>query len=72
MRKHLQHHPIDPETGEYGIRRDWHYEDHAARMFDIPYAKVANVHNEMMLTHLITDRMGDDGFVNLWIPGMGE
>lgn len=63
MRKHLQHHPIDPETGEYRIRRDWHYEDHAAHLFGVPYANVGGIHNEMMLVHLVTDWMGDDAFV---------
>lgn len=63
MRKHLQHHPIDPETGDYRFRRDWHYSDRAARLFDIPYANVAGIHNEMMLVHLITDWMGDDALV---------
>ncbi len=63
MRKHLQHHPIDPETGEHRIRRDWHYEDHAARLFGIPLANVGGIHNEMMLVHAVTDWMGDDAFV---------
>jgi acyl dehydratase len=63
MRNHLQHHPVDPETGEHRFRRDWHYEDHAARLFGVPYANVGGIHNEMMLVHLVTDWMGDDGFV---------
>ncbi|MES3022838.1 MAG: MaoC family dehydratase N-terminal domain-containing protein [Pseudomonadota bacterium] len=63
MRNHLQHHPVDPETGEHRFRRDWHYEDHAARMFGVPYANVPGIHNEMMLVHTITDWMGDDAFV---------
>ncbi|MDA8124977.1 MAG: MaoC family dehydratase N-terminal domain-containing protein [Deltaproteobacteria bacterium] len=63
MRKHLSHHPIDPETGEYRIRRDWHYDDKAALQYDIPYANAAGIHNEMMLVHLVTDWMGDDAFV---------
>ena len=63
MKNHLQHHPIDPETGEYRFRRDWHYQDEAARLFDTPYANVAGIHNEMMLVHIVTDWMGDDGFV---------
>ncbi|HOR00723.1 MAG TPA: MaoC family dehydratase N-terminal domain-containing protein [Anaerolineae bacterium] len=65
MRKHLQHHPIDPETGEYRFRRDWHYEDHAARLFGVPYANVGGIHNEMMLVHGVTDWMGDDAFVKV-------
>ena len=63
MRKHLQHHPIDSETGEYRFRRDWHYEDHAARLMGFPYANAAGIHNEMMLVHAVTDWMGDDAFV---------
>jgi acyl dehydratase len=63
MRKHLQHHPIDPETGEHRVRRDWHYEDHAARLFGVPLANVGGIHNEMMLVHAVTDWMGDDAFV---------
>jgi hypothetical protein len=63
MRNHLHHHPQDPETGEHRFRRDWHYDDHAAQMFGAPYANVAGIHNEMMLVHLVTDWMGDDGFV---------
>jgi acyl dehydratase len=63
MRKHLQHHPIDPETGEYRVRRDWHYEDLCARLMGFPMANSAGIHNEMMLVHLITDWMGDDGWV---------
>jgi acyl dehydratase len=63
MRNHLSHHPIDPETGEYRIRRDWHYDDKAALQYDIPYANTPGIHNEMMLVHLVTDWMGDDAFV---------
>jgi len=63
MREHLQHHPIDPETGEYRFRRDWHYEDLAARLMGFPFANAAGIHNEMMLVHAVTDWMGDDAFV---------
>jgi hypothetical protein len=49
MRKYLQHYPIDPETGECRVRRDWDYSDRAAHLIDIPYVNVANIHNEMML-----------------------
>lgn len=63
MREHLAHHPQDPETGEHRIRRDWHYDDNAARLFGVPYANVGGIHNEMMLVHAVTDWMGDDGFV---------
>jgi acyl dehydratase len=63
MRNHLATHPKDPETGEHRFRRDWHYEDHAARLFGAPFANAGGIHNEMMLVHMITDWMGDDGFV---------
>lgn len=63
MREHLQHHPIDPDTGEHILRRDWHYTDHAANIFGYPYANSAGIQNEMMLVHGITDWMGDDAFV---------
>lgn len=63
MKNHLQHHPIDPETGEYRLRRDWHYCDDAAHLFGVPYANAGGIHNEMMLVHAVTDWMGDDGFV---------
>ena len=32
-------------------------------MFGAPYANVGGIHNEMMLVHLMTNWMGDDGFV---------
>jgi hypothetical protein len=63
MRKHLQTHPIDPETGEHRFRRDWHYSDRAAQMFGSPLANAGGIHNEMMLVQSVTDWMGDDGFV---------
>jgi acyl dehydratase len=63
MRNHLQTHPIDSETGEHRFRRDWHYSDRAAQMFGSPLANAGGIHNEMMLMHIVTDWMGDDGFV---------
>lgn len=63
MREHLQDHPIDPDTGEHRFIRDWHYEDHIAQMLGMPYAFAAGAHNEMILAHIVTDWMGDDGFV---------
>lgn len=63
MRNHLDTHPIDPETGEYFLRRDWHYTDHAAQVLGYPYANSAGIQNEMMLVHAATDWMGDDAFV---------
>ena len=63
MRNHLQHHPIDPQTGEYRVRRDWHYEDLCAQLVGFPLANAAGIHNEMMLVHAVTDWMGDDAWV---------
>lgn len=63
MRNHLSTHPIDPKTGEYFLRRDWHYTDHAAQVLGYPMANSAGIQNEMMLVHAATDWMGDDGFV---------
>lgn len=63
MRGHLSTHPIDPETGEYFLRRDWHYTDHAAQVLGYPMANSAGAQNEMMLTQAVTDWMGDDAFV---------
>ncbi|MDR0874699.1 MAG: MaoC family dehydratase N-terminal domain-containing protein [Clostridiales Family XIII bacterium] len=63
MREHLQHHPIDPDTGEHMFLRDWHYSDHAAQVRGYPFANSAGAQNEMMLVHPVTDWMGDAGFV---------
>ncbi|ODT83717.1 MAG: hypothetical protein ABS76_02040 [Pelagibacterium sp. SCN 64-44] len=63
MRDHLSTHPIDPLTGEHRFRRDWHYSDRAAQMFGSPLANAGGIHNEMMLVHIVTDWMGDEGFV---------
>ncbi len=63
MREHLETHPIDPETGEHRLRRDWHYCDSAAQLFGVPYANAGGIQNEMMLVHAVTDWMGDDAFV---------
>ncbi len=65
MKEHLDHHPIDPETGEYRFRRDWHYDDNIARLMGMPYAFADGYQNEMVLTHIITNWMGDDGFVKM-------
>jgi N-terminal half of MaoC dehydratase len=63
MRNHLGTHPIDPLTGEHRFRRDWHYSDRAAQLFGSPLANAGGIHNEMTLVHIVTDWMGDDGFV---------
>lgn len=66
MRKELQHHPVDPETGEYRYRRDWHYEDALAQVMGAPYAFQEGTRNESMLAHLVTNWIGDDGFVKVF------
>ncbi len=63
MRRELQHHPIDPETGEYRYRRDWHYEDALARIMGMPYAFQEGSHHSALLGTIVTNWMGDDGFI---------
>lgn len=65
MKEHLDNHPIDPETGDYRYRRDWHYDDKMARVMGMPYAFADGIQNEMAMSHLITNWMGDDGFVKI-------
>lgn len=65
IREHFDHHPIDPETGDSRYRRDWHYEDKMARVMGMPYAFADGVQNEMAMSHIITNWMGDDGFVKV-------
>lgn len=65
MRRQLQHHPIDPETGGYRYRRDWHLEEPLAKLMGMPYPFMDGVHNEMILTQVVTDWMGDEGFVKV-------
>ncbi len=63
MRKHLSTHPIDPETGDNRCRRDWHFDDRAAKIFGLPLAQLTGIQSEMTLVQGATDWMGDDGWV---------
>ena len=63
MRAEKLHHPIDPETGGYRYRRDWHFDEALARRMGMPYSFFDGVHLEMMCVHPLTDWMGDDAFV---------
>jgi acyl dehydratase len=55
--------PVDPETGEYHHVADWHLQDSIARVAGVPYALAFGTHTETMLSHAVTNWMGDDGFV---------
>ncbi|OGO19279.1 MAG: hypothetical protein A2144_08275 [Chloroflexi bacterium RBG_16_50_9] len=65
MRNALDNYPADPETGEYRYRRDWHFEDSLARIMGVPYAFQIGKYSEILLTHVVTNWMGDDGFVKV-------
>jgi len=65
MKAEIQNYPIDPETGNYRYRRDWHFEDLIARVMNVPYAFQIGKFSEMILCHVLTDWMGDDGFVKV-------
>jgi hypothetical protein len=54
---------IDPETGEHHLQIDWHYLDSMARVMGLPYAHSTGRQNEGIIGHLISNWMGDDGFV---------
>ena len=55
--------PVDPETGEHHHVADWHLQDSIARVSGLPYAQAFGTHMETMLSHPVTDWMGDDGFL---------
>lgn len=63
MRKNIESYPVDPETGEYRYRRDWHFEDKIAQISGVPYAFQIGKFGEMILGHLVSNWMGDDGFI---------
>ena len=54
---------IDPVSGEYHAPIDMHYLDSIARQNGVPWAYATGVQNEANLAHLVTNWMGDDGFV---------
>jgi acyl dehydratase len=63
MRDAINSYPVDPETGEYRFRRDWHFEDSLAQLSGVPYAFQIGKYSEMILAHVVTNWMGDDGFI---------
>jgi len=52
---------LSPKT----FRRDWHIEDSLAQLSGVPYAFQIGKYSEMILGHLVTNWMGDDGFVKM-------
>lgn len=56
---------IDPETGASHNPIDWHYLDSMAQVAGLPYAHSSGRQNEGNIGHLISDWMGDAGFVKL-------
>jgi hypothetical protein len=65
MRGAIDSYPIDPQTGEHRFRRDWHFEDSLAQISGVPYAFQIGKFSEMILSHVVTNWMGDDGFVKV-------
>ncbi len=65
MRGSIDSYPIDPQTGEHRFRRDWHFEDSLAQISGVPYAFQIGKFSEMILSHVVTNWMGDDGFVKM-------
>jgi acyl dehydratase len=65
MRQAIHGYPVDPETGEHRYRRDWHLDDALARSTGVPYAFQIGKYSEMLLAHVVTNWMGDDGFVRM-------
>jgi acyl dehydratase len=65
MRKTLDSFTINPETGEYRYRRDWHFDDELARSTGVPYAFQIGKYQETILAHVLTNWMGDDGLVKM-------
>jgi acyl dehydratase len=63
LRNDLARCPIDPETGEYQHVISWHYSDKIARQMGVARAHSFGAQNEANLAHVITNWMGDDGFV---------
>jgi acyl dehydratase len=63
MRKAIANYPVDPDTGEYRYRRDWHFQDSLAQAMGLPYAFQIGKYSEMLLAHVVSNWTGDDGFV---------
>jgi hypothetical protein len=54
---------IDPETGAHHNAIDWHYLDSMAQVAGLPYAHSTGRQNEAITANLISNWMGDAGFV---------
>ncbi len=54
---------VDPETGEHHHIADWHLQDSIARTAGLPYALAFGTHLETMLSHAVTNWMGDAGIL---------
>jgi acyl dehydratase len=65
MRGAIDSYPVDLATGEHRFRRDWHFEDSLAQLSGVPYAFQIGKYGEMILGHIVTNWMGDDGFVKV-------
>jgi hypothetical protein len=63
LKKNLGRAHLDPETGEHHLAIDWHYLDSMARVMGLPYAHSTGRQNEGIMGHLLSNWMGDDGFV---------
>ena len=57
----------DPETGEWMPIETFHYRSDIAHQLGIPGALVYGAQNEAYLSQLVTNWMGDDGFVEKMI-----
>ncbi len=63
LKKDAARSPVDPETGELHHVADWHLQDSIAQVAGLPYAQAFGTHMETMLSHAVTNWMGDDGFL---------
>ena len=63
IKNNLDRCTVDPETGEYQLPIAWHFSDKIAREMGLARAQSFGAHNEASLAHIISNWMGDDGFV---------
>ena len=54
---------IDPETGAARSIFDWHYQDSIAQAAGLPYAHSIGKQDEAIVATIISNWMGDDGFL---------
>jgi acyl dehydratase len=54
---------IDPDTGAPHNAIDWHYVDNMAQVAGLPYAHSIGRQNEAIVACVLSNWMGDDGFV---------